>query len=208
MISKRHFKPGLVVSISFVIFLFLNSCGTGWWDPGDARKIDPNVDVRAREAIEEGRAVSADGLIKGRKGGGTFQFASSNVMWRATLEVLDFLPLANVDYAGGLIITDWYNEGTAAGESIKITVRFLSTEIRADGLKIIVHKKVCSKVQNCTIKKISSSLQEEVKNAILAKATIFERENLDENKKAYRKKYGNRIERIKTRERGGADIGN
>ena len=75
-------------------------------------------------------------------GGGdktTYQFASSNPMWRATLEILDFLPLSNVDYSGGIVTTDWYNEGTAADESIKITVRFLTNEIRADGLKIIVH---------------------------------------------------------------------
>ena len=71
----------------------------------------------------------------------TYQFASSNPMWRATLEILDFLPLSNVDYSGGIITTDWYNEGTASNESIKITVRFLTNEIRSDGLKIIVHKK-------------------------------------------------------------------
>ena len=78
-------------------------------------------------------------------GGGTnYQFASSNPLWRATLEILDFLPLANVDYSGGIITTDWYNEGTASDESIKITIRFLTNEIRSDGLKIIVHKKRCN----------------------------------------------------------------
>ena len=41
-------------------------------------------------------------------------------MWRATLEILDFLPLANVDYSGGIITTDWYNEGTASDESLKL----------------------------------------------------------------------------------------
>ena len=71
------------------------------------------------------------------QGGTSYQFASSNPMWRATLEILDFLPLSNVDYSGGIIITDWYNEGTSLDESIKITIRFLTNEVRSDGIKII-----------------------------------------------------------------------
>ena len=94
--------------------------------------------------LEEGRGITLMGGLKGGDGKTNYQFASSNPMWRATLEILDFLPLANVDYSGGIITTDWYNEGTSADESIKITVRFLTNEIRSDGLKIIVHKKKCN----------------------------------------------------------------
>ena len=97
-------------------------------------------------------------------------------MWRATLEILDFLPLANVDYSGGIITTDWYNEGTAADESIKITVRFLTNEIRSDGLKIIVHKRKCNTQQKCVVKKISSALEQELQSAILRKAVVFQKE--------------------------------
>ena len=111
------------------------------------------------------------------KGDGTsYQFASSNPMWRATLEILDFLPLSNVDYSGGIISTDWYNEGEASNESIKITVRFLTNEIRADGIKVIVHKKICNIKQKCIVKKISSALEYELQVAILKKAVIFEKE--------------------------------
>ena len=97
-------------------------------------------------------------------------------MWRATLEILDFLPLANVDYSGGIITTDWYNEGTASDESIKITVRFLTNEIRADGLRIIIHKKRCTIQQTCSVKKITSTLEQELRVAILKKAVLFEKE--------------------------------
>ena len=118
-------------------------------------------------------------------GGGTgYQFASSNPMWRATLEILDFLPLANVDYSGGIITTDWYNEGTSSDESIKITVRFLTNEVRSDGLRIIVHKKRCNIQQICTVKKITSTLEEELQVAILKKAVLFDKEF-----KAKKKKY-------------------
>ena len=104
-------------------------------------------------------------------------------MWRATLEILDFLPLANVDYSGGIITTDWYNEGTASDESIKITIRFLTNEVRADGLKVIVHKKKCNIQQKCTVRKITSALENELQVAILRKAAIFEKEFLTKKKK-------------------------
>ena len=144
------------------------------WDPADARTVSPNADERARKNVEEGKGFSIMGSL-GSGGKTSYQFASSNPMWRATLEILDFLPLANVDYSGGIITTDWYNEGTASDESIKITVRFLTNEIRADGLKIIVHKKHCNVQQVCSVKKISSVLENELQAAILNKAAIFEK---------------------------------
>ena len=107
-------------------------------------------------------------------------------MWRATLEILDFLPLANVDYSGGIITTDWYNEGTSLDESIKITVRFLTNEIRSDGIKIIVHKKRCNITQNCKIVKISSAIEQELQVAILKKAILFERD-YNKNKKKFKR---------------------
>ena len=166
-----------------VIFSFLNSCGI--WNPSDARKVSPNAAERVKKNLEEGKGMSFGKLMDG-SGGTTYQFASSNPMWRATLEILDFLPLANVDYSGGIITTDWYNEGTSLDESIKITVRFLTNEIRSDGLKIIVHKKRCNAQQNCKITKISSTLEHELQVAILKKAILFERE-YNKNKKKYKR---------------------
>ena len=124
--------------------------------------------------------------LMGGTGGTNYQFASSNPMWRATLEILDFLPLANVDYQGGIITTDWYNEGTASDESIKITVRFLTNEIRADGIKIIIHKKRCNVQQNCEVKKISSALEHELQVSILKKAALYE-QAFKKNKKKFKR---------------------
>ena len=170
-----------------VILSFLNSCSGGkFWDPADARKVSPNAAERVKKNLEEGKGISFGKLMEGGSGGTTYQFASSNPMWRATLEILDFLPLANVDYSGGIITTDWYNEGTSLDESIKITVRFLTNEIRSDGLKIIVHKKRCNVQQNCKITKISSTLEHELQVAILKKAILFERE-YNKNKKKYKR---------------------
>ena len=168
-----------------IILSFLGSCGI--WDPADARKVSPNSKERVKKNLEEGKGLSLKGLVSGSKGGTNYQFASANPMWRATLEILDFLPLANVDYSGGIITTDWYNEGTTSDESIKITVRFLTNEIRSDGLRIIVHKKRCNIQNKCTVKKISSALEQELQVAILKKAVLFEKEFNQGKKKLKRK---------------------
>jgi len=166
-----------------IIFGFLSSCGI--YQPSDARVVSPNSKERVKKNLEEGKGISF-GKMMGGGGGTSYQFASSNPMWRATLEILDFLPLANVDYSGGIITTDWYNEGTSLDESIKITVRFLTNEIRSDGIKIIVHKKRCDIQQKCSIKKISSTLEQELQVAILKKAVLFEKE-YNKTRKKYKR---------------------
>ena len=192
MTGLNLIKP--ILLILFSLFFLLTSCGV--YKPSDARSVSPNVDERVKQSIQEGRGFR---LGKGMgKGGTNFEFASSNELWRASLEVLDFLPLSNVDYSGGIIITEWYNEGTSNDEAIKITVRFLSNEVRADGLSVIIHKRVCNKFQQCTTAKIESSLEEEVKLAILKTATLLEKGKYEKNRKEYIKKYGDR----ETREYG------
>ena len=174
-------KKSFFILAGLALLVFLVSCGK-IWDPADARKIPPSADERVKKNLEEGKGVTLGGLM-GSKGGTNYQFASSNPMWRSTLEILDFLPLANVDYSGGIITTDWYNEGTASDESLKITVRFLTNEIRADGLKIIVHKKKCNIQQKCTIKKVTSALEHELQVAILKRAVLYEEAGTRKKKK-------------------------
>ena len=197
MTGANLIKP--ILLIFFLLSFLLTSCGM--LKPSDARKVSPNVDERVQQAIQEGRGfrIGSGGI---GKGGTNFEFASSNELWRASLEVLDFLPLANVDYSGGIIITEWYSEGTSNDEAIKITVRFLSNEIRADGLSVIIHKRVCNKFQQCTTAKIKSTLEEEVKLAILKTATLLEKGQYEKNREEYIKKYGDR-ERKRPRDKHG-----
>ena len=177
-------KTASFLIAGILVLVLLNSCGI--YAPSDARKVSPNSKERVKKNLEEGKGISLKGLVGGGNKGTSYQFASSNPMWRATLEILDFLPLANVDYSGGIITTDWYNEGTASDESIKITVRFLTNEIRSDGIRVIVHKKRCSIQLNCTVKKITSVLEQELQVAILKKATIFQKDR-DKTKKKYKR---------------------
>jgi len=185
MIILNYISKKLIFPISLiVIFSFLLSCGI--YKPVDARKVSPNSKERVKKNLEEGRGMSISKMMKGGSAGTNYQFASSNPMWRATLEILDFLPLSNVDYSGGIITTDWYNEGTSLDESIKITVRFLTNEIRSDGIRIIVHKKRCNVEQSCKISKISSAIEQELQVAILKKAVLYERE-YNKNKKKFKR---------------------
>ena len=179
-------KKILYFTTGVIILGFLNSCGI--YQPSDARIVSPNSKERVKKNLEEGKGISLGKMMDGSKGT-SYQFASSNPMWRATLEILDFLPLANVDYSGGIITTDWYNEGTASDESLKITIRFLTNEVRSDGIRIIVHKKRCNIggiQQRCTVKKISSTLEEELQLAILKKAALFAKDT-QKNKKKYKR---------------------
>ena len=172
--------------VGVLILNLLSSCGIGKiWDPADARKVPANVNDRVKKNLEEGKGFSIGKAMSG-DGATSYQFASSNPMWRATLDTLDFLPLANVDYSGGIITTDWYNEGTASDESIKITIRFLTNEVRSDGIRIVVHKRRCTAQQKCSVKKISSTLEQELRVAILKKAVLFEKE-FKKNKKKYKR---------------------
>ena len=182
----------------FVGVLFLNllsSCGMGKiWDPADARKVPANVNDRVKKNLEEGRGIQF-GIGKNRGGGGTFDFASSNELWRASIEVLDFVSFTNASYSGGIIITDWFTGNKESSNNkdlreLKITVRFLSNEIRADGIKVVLHEKICNKkdLSNCKIKKIKSNIQNEIKLAILKKATILKKESEKKNLKKRQKK--------------------
>jgi hypothetical protein len=149
------------------------SCGPFKPKYTDLRKIPGDPKLKRERNIKEGRGFRAMQMFE-KKGSGSFEFASSNAMWRATLDLLDFTPLSNVDYSGGVIITDWFSE-SGDQDPIKITVRFLSNEIRADGLKVTIHKKICKKIDDCKIVKIDSTLGQEIKLAILKKAAIMKK---------------------------------
>ena len=166
--------------------LILSSCANGFKlpKPGDARTMEVEGQARARKNVEEGRGISLKNLAKGR-GSTNYEFSSSNPMWRASLEILDFLPLVTVDYSGGVIITDWYSDVSNNNDAIKITLRFLSNEIQSNSLKIIVHQKRCSKdlPTSCSVNKIDSKIEEELIVSIIRKAALLEKQDKDKKKK-------------------------
>ena len=162
-----------------IIAILLSSCGK----PGDARKIPPNYKDRVRQNIEEGRGFRLMGGDK--RNIGDFDFASSNELWRASLDTLDFMPLALANYSGGIVVTDWYSDNETNNEAVKISIRFLSNEIRADALAVKVFYKNCSVDQTCQISDRSSDLSNDLTKKILARAAVYEKENQSKKKKKY-----------------------
>ena len=155
--------------------LLLNACGGGFKLPkaGDARNIPVEGQERARKNVEEGSGWALKDLGKGRAT--TYEFSTSNPLWRATFDVIDFMPLVTVDYSGGMIITDWYTDSNTIDDSLKFTIRFLSNEIRGDSLRIIIHKKTCKLKTNCIVKKINSNkLEDAIRTDIIKKAALLD----------------------------------
>ena len=165
---------------------FLSSCGG--INPVDTRDTPVKGMERAKKNIKEGRGVTLKGIVGNNNTGTNYEFSTSNPMLRAAFEVIDFMPLVTVDYSGGTIITDWYTDKRAPQESLKFTIRFLSSEVRADSVKIIIHKKVCSQSNNCVIKKISSQLEGEIRTAIIKKAALMSKQLKNSPKEKNKKK--------------------
>jgi len=178
-IQQKFLRTCKLILFFFTIAFFLNSCGPLKYKPVDARKVSPNADDRVKKNIEEGKGFR----LMGGKKGGTFDFASSNYLRRATLDTIDFMPLVSANYSGGIVITDWYSENNNENESIKISVRFLSNEIRSDALDIKVFLKECDGSLNCTINQNKGKLSSELMASILRKAARYEKEGVKKNKK-------------------------
>ncbi len=163
-----------------VLLIFLSSCDALKYRPVSAKDYPPDPKERVRKNIEEGRGIR---LFDGdKKKGGTFDFASSNPLWRASLDTINFLPLISANYSGGIIISDWYS-GNNENEAIKITIRFLTNEIRADALEIKVFQKRCGVQSNCAITENDGEIVNDLKKNILRKAAIYEKELKANNKK-------------------------
>ena len=165
------------ITIFFIIFQMLTSCGI--YRPVDAKKYPPQPELRVKNNIKEGRGIklfSSDDKV------GKFEFANANPLWRASLDTINFMPLLSVDYGGGIIITDWYGEENE-NDSIKITIQFLSNEIRSDSLDIKVFRKKCTNLSNCKVMQSKSDINQELRVAILKKAAQYKSEDTEKNKK-------------------------
>lgn len=173
---------------NFLIFLFLGILLTNCSafkadvDPITGKKIrkEPSLKKRAEDSAAEGGGIFNSSNMKS---GTTYDFATSNVMWRATLSSLDFLPLQSVNYSGGVLITDWYSNSINSNESIKIEVRFLSDETSSSSINILSYKKICENL-NCKILKMNEKFNKKIKNQIMEEVRKLKiQEELDKKKK-------------------------
>jgi len=161
----------------------LSSCEALKYKKTNAGEVPVNHQDRVAKNMDEGKGFRL--FDTGKNKGGTFDFASSNELWKATLDTIDFMPLVSANYSGGIIITDWYNEGKSSGQSVKISVRFLTNEIRSDALDIKVFTKNCETTIDCKVSENKGTLVTELIKSILKKAAVYEKENRSKNKKKY-----------------------
>ena len=183
---------------STLIFLTLSGCSSDIFRRADVKDTPINVNDRVKKNIEEGRGIR---FGKGSSSGGTFDFASSNELWRASMDVLDFVPFSNASYSGGVLITEWF-DGNSNDKNekrdLKITVRFLTNEIRSDALEISIHERKCqNNGTTCSVNKIKSKLEPEINLAILKRAAILQKDLFSKNAKEYRKKKRTTLEKNK-----------
>ena len=177
MISSRY----ILIFLSILVLLSQNACNALKPKKVSAKDFPPDPRERIQKNMEEGKGFR---ILGGSKRGTTYEFASSNPLWQATLETLDFMPLASANYSGGIVITDWYSENNSPNESVKISVRFLSNEIRSDALDINVYIKKCSQnLSNCSISKNNNDLVADLNLSILKKAARYEKKLLERRRK-------------------------
>jgi hypothetical protein len=178
MIKTNNFK---ILSFITILSFLLFGCN-GKLPGGDARKFPADPELRVKKNLEEGRGFKLTDL--GKKKGGVFEFASSNELWKASLDVIDFMPLSSVNYSGGIIITDWYTNEKKQNESVKISIRFLTNEIRSDALDIKAFTRTCeTSLINCRYLDSNNNLVSELKKEILKKAAIYKKQKSEKPKK-------------------------
>ena len=165
----------ILIALSILVLLAQTACGPLKPKKTSAKDFPPDPRKRVQKNIEEGRGITLGGMIN-RGGSTNYEFSTSNPMWRATLDILDFLPLSTVDYSGGVIISDWYTDNSNKNQALKITVRFLSNTVQTNSLKVTVHKKKCSVNQTCNVELFKSRIQEELIASILKEAAILEKQ--------------------------------
>ena len=184
-----------LINFSFIIIFtlsLLNSCNL--YKRSDIKDNPVNVNERVKRNIQEGKGIR---FGRGATRGGNFDFASSNPLWRGAIDVMDFVPLTNASYSGGIIITEWFSSenNSEKNSELKISIQFMTNEIRADAIKVLVFEKSCVQINNCQTKKIKSKLEGELKLAILKKAALFEKDDFKKYKETEGKKKGKGIDK-------------
>ena len=167
-------RNSIKITAYFLIFSLIISCGG--FQKVDTRKVPISGPERAKQNVREGRGVGLGQIVNRGRGSTNYEFSTSNPLWRATLDILDFLPLSTVDYSGGVIISDWYTDNSDKNQALKITVRFLSNKVQTNSVKVTVHRKKCSVNQACNVELFKSRIGDELIASILKEAAILEKQ--------------------------------
>ena len=176
-----NFMKNYTAILLIITLFFQAGCEALKYKKVSAKEFPPDPNLRIKKNMEEGRGFRLMDKVNKNT---NYDFANSNPLWRATLDTLDFMPLVSANYSGGVVITDWYSENNTPNESIKISVRFLTNEIRSDALDVNVFYKKCSDgLSNCKVNQKNNELASQITISILKKASRYETERIDKYKK-------------------------
>ena len=123
-------------------------------------------------------------MVFSKRGSGNFEFATANEL--ESIFRYNWLFIATANYSGGILITDWYSENENLNESIKISIRFLTNEVRSDALDIKVFYKKCENAIKCKISQQSGNLTTELKKEILKKAAVYSSQTKEKEFRPYK----------------------
>jgi len=163
-----------IISLIFILLTgCLNSKSPEKGIEGEKKKtFEPNVDKKAEDA-------AGGGFILGGPRKTVYEFSQANPIWRASLLVLEDIPITSANYAGGIISTDWYSPQSSK-ESIKLQIVFYENKISPSAFTVKGFKKICTENNNCKTSNTSEKFNEKIKNAIIAKTrqiSVSEEEN-------------------------------
>ena len=178
MYSLAKITKNTLIAIFLIILI---SCSKTDPITGEKVLIETDHQNKAKEFSAEKGGIF--GTFGKDKSSNTFEFSTSNVLWRATLKSLDFLPLINADYSGGIIVYDWYSQTNNPKEQIKISVQFLNNELRSDSIKITAHKRICENVDKCSNLVVEQKFIDTVKDNIITVARSLKIEEAKKEKK-------------------------
>ena len=156
------------ITVFLLLLAVISNCAKTDPITGEKIIINPDTGKKSREFADKQGGLFGD--IGGKNKNTTFEFGTSNVLWRATLKALEFLPLANADYAGGIIVYDWYSDKVDSKEQIKISIKFLSNELKSSSIQVVGHKKICQGNETCFTTKLDDKFILEIKDSIINSA--------------------------------------
>jgi len=108
------------------------------------------------------------------------QIGVNSFLWRASLDTLNFMPLASEDPYGGVIITDWYTDPERPSERFKATVYILDTRLRADALNVSIFRET-NQGGAWTTANVDPATAIQIENAILTRARQLRLSTLGNN---------------------------
>lgn len=136
----------LTIAATLALLLVLGGCG---YLSGSGEETLNPAEQRDRDDRERyGTITGQDGFElfatgrRGRDAGDGGELGVNTWLWRASLDTVDFMPLASADPFGGVIITDWYAPPETPNERFKVTVQIRDRALRADGVRVSVFRQV------------------------------------------------------------------